>query len=349
MILIKRAPLLALALLLTAGSALAQEDFDGVVMAGESVSVTAPYGGTIKQMSLRTGQLLSANDAVAELQTTMVLATEDGTVRGVFAAAGDSADKTVMYLQPVSKYTISASISKAYSSADTKYVRIGETLYIKCAVDGSHRALGVVTAVNGSDYTVQTTGGELYMEETVYLYRSPDYTADTRVGSGTVSRTDALPVSGTGSILRLCVSDGDEVERGQLLFETVEGELDALAPSGSVILAGADGVVAEIKVQAGDKVQKGDTLLTLYKCDEYLLRFAIPEDMLATVKAGDRAEIAFSWDEQRAHICVGQVTEISYIGEASEAGEVIYYGYISFVADSDVRIGMSATVTVTGH
>lgn len=185
---------LFLCLILLSGSACAAE-FDGTVIARETVSAYSPYGGVISHTALKQGEYLHVGDEIARMNTTHVLATEDGTIRGVFADEGDSAAGTVLYLAPVSKFTIACSIDHAYDSAAAKYVTIGETVYIKCAPDSTHKAIGVITAVNGSDYTVQTTAGELYMEEAVYLYRSPAYKAEERIGRGTVSRTESIPLT----------------------------------------------------------------------------------------------------------------------------------------------------------
>ena len=91
--------------LLLPWGALAQETFDGTVVAGETVAITAPFGGTVTALDIREGQLLEAGDAVVTLSTTKVWATQDGTVNGVFAQEGDSAEGTVLYLSPVSRYT----------------------------------------------------------------------------------------------------------------------------------------------------------------------------------------------------------------------------------------------------
>ena len=137
----------AAAMLMLPAFAFAQEDFDGSVVAGDTLTVTAPYGGTIQSISIREGALLKVGDTVATMKTTQVLAPEDGTVRGVFNEAGDAlSGDTVLYLAPVSKYTLACTIDKAYPSIDNTYVRIGETVYLKCKPDGSHKAVGVITA-----------------------------------------------------------------------------------------------------------------------------------------------------------------------------------------------------------
>ncbi|HNW86411.1 MAG TPA: HlyD family efflux transporter periplasmic adaptor subunit [Candidatus Limiplasma sp.] len=353
--------LLATVALLTPAFALATEDFDGNVIAGDTVTVCAPYGGTVKSISLREGETLHVGDAIATMETTQVLAPEDGTVRGIFNIEGDALENsTVLYVAPVSKYTLSCSISKAYSTIDTKYVRIGEKVYIKCAADGSHKAEGVITAVDGSNYTVQTTAGELYMEETVYIYRSDSYTYKTRIGSGTVGRTAELAITGTGSLLKLHVKDGDTVERGQLLFETVSGTLDAMTTYGNTLQSDVDGVIASVKVTAGQQVSKGDVLLTVYQPASYQIQFTVDEDLLSSVNVGDKVNIVFNWNEDSGTTYQGTVTGISYISDsstdsssgssASASGSTTssstkYTGYIAFEADETVRLGMSVTVT----
>jgi multidrug resistance efflux pump len=338
----------------------AEEEFEGNVVSEDTVSITAPYGGTIQSISLREGALISAGDPVATIQTTQVLASEDGTVRGIFAQEGDTLDTnaTVLYIAPVSKYTISCTIEKAYDTLENKYVRIGETVYVKNKRDGSYRAEGIITSVDGTSYTVQTTAGQLYMEDTVYIYRDADYTDESRIGSGTVGRTSELSITGSGSLLKICVTDGEEVERGQLLFETVEGSLDELAAYGDTILSDAAGVIAAVNVTAGQKVSKGDVLLTLYQQDSYQIEFNIDEDLLSDISVGDTVNIVFNWNEDSGQALQGTVTGISYIseeeasssstgqsGEATSSSATKYKGYVAFQADDTVRLGMSVTIT----
>lgn len=343
------------ALLALPGLALAQEEFEGVVAAGDTVAVTAPFGGTVQAVALREGAQVNAGDALVTLSTTKALSTVDGTVRGIFAQTGDALENTtVLYVAPLSKYTLSCNIGAAYDSIDTTYVHLGEKVYIKCKKDGTHKAEGIVTAVDGSKFTVQTTAGELYMEETVYVYRSEDYTLKTRIGSGTVGRTAEIAVQATGSLLSLAVADGDTVERGQLLFETVDGALDPAADAGSTVVAQTGGVVAAIKAAAGQKVSTGDVLMTLYQPDTYVIAFTIDEDLLSSVNVGDAVDITFHWNEDSAQAVRGQITAISYVSDAdgdtasqtatSSGSATQYTGYATFPVDDSVRLGMSVTV-----
>lgn len=341
----KKLLIFLLAACLMTGTALASETFDGVVIAGQAVTITAPYGGTVESVDVRQGQMLQAGQEIITLSTTKVLASQDGTIQGVFADVGDDASGTVMYLAPVSKYTIRASIAKAASTVQAKYVTLGEEVYIRCTKDGSHQARGVITAVDGSSYTVETTAGELYMEETVSIYRTADYASNSCIGSGSVSRTEAIALKSTGSILRLHVQDGEAVERGQLLFETVDGVITEDVITDSTVRTALSGVAAEIQVKAGQKVSQGDVLLTLYQPQDYQVRFSIPEDMLSLISTGDKVTLSFNWNEDAAPLS-GTVTEISYVDTTSQSGETTYDGYVAFTADESIRLGMTAIVTL---
>lgn len=336
------------ALLLPWG-ALAQETFDGSVVAGETVAVTAPFGGTVTALEIREGQLVSAGDTVATLSTTKVWATQDGTVSGVFAQEGDSAEGTVLYISPVSRYTIACTLSKAHEDVDTYYVELGEKVYIRCVKDGSHRAEGIITAVDGASYTVTTTAGEMYLQESAYIYRSPDYDTDSRLGTGVVQRAAEIAVSGTGSILKMYVSDGDTVERGQLLFETVTGSLAAMSSTGSAEIAtDSAGVVTQVQCSLGQQVQQGAILAVLAPRSGYQIAFTIPEDLLGQVAVGDTVAIYFNWNEDKSQPAVGQVTSISYVSDQEEpdsvSSEAMYTGYATFTPGDEVRLGMTVTV-----
>jgi hypothetical protein len=318
----------------------AEEELEGNVVAGDTIPVTAPYGGTISSISLREGALISVGDTVATMQTTKVLAPEDGTVRGVFSQEGDTLDKTtVLYIAPVSKYTIACTIEKAYNAIDTKYVKIGETVYINNKRVGTYKAEGIITAVSGSGYTVQTTAGELYMEDTVYIYRDEDYSAESRIGSGTVGRTAELAITGSGSLLKLTWR-----RRG--------GRARAASLRDGRGHAGRAGRVRrrdhlrrqrrdrEINVTGRAEGLQGDVLLTVYQQDSYQIEFSIDEDLLSVVHVGIRST-SFSTGTRRPQRHPGTVTAFptsrglpppprAERSDSSETTATKYTGYIAF-------------------
>lgn len=337
-------------MLLTPVGALAETSFEGTVTSGSTQVVSAPFGGTVSSVSVKVGDRIQAGDVVATVETTKVYAPQSGTITGIFAQSGDNlsdvADRygAALYITPEHKYSVTADIEKAYNSSGNKYVNIGETVYLRCTSDGDHTAVGVITAVQDTQYTVETIEGELKMGETVKVYRSEEYTAKSRIGQGEVSRTSEVAVTGEGSLIQLHVSDGDTVERGQLLFETVSDSLDGLYATGSEMLSDVSGIVASVSVQAGDVASKGMTLITVYPEEEMQVEILVDEYDLSLIAEGDKVNITFGWDEESSQSVEGTVSMISHISD-EESIEAAYRAYIDFEPVEDIRLGMSAVVT----
>jgi len=142
------------------------------------------------------------------------------------------------------------------------------------------------------------------------------------------------------------VADGEDVERGQLLFETVEGAIDALTVM-DAISSPLTGVVHQVKAGIGQKVEKGGVLATVYPAGSYLIEMPVTEDMLPEIAEGDRVRIYFDWNAERAQHYTGTIQSISYVKTAAEGvamGDATYTAYVSFESDGNVRIGMTASI-----
>ena len=302
----RRIGALAVALALLAGvPALAQVTFQGTVVSSKTLTVSAPFGGLVDEIDLRKGDPIHVGDAVATLKTTMVYAEMDGTVSGVFAREGDQTEGIteryggVMYIEPVHRYTVSATTEKAYNSSDTKYIHIGEKVYLSCTKDGTHVGTAVVTSIAEVDesgntpYKLEVTGGDFYMGETVGIYRDTAYSTNSRIGRGTIMQNTAVAVKGSGSVLKMHVQVGDVVERGEVLFETVEGVLDGLYATDNVIYSPMDGIVASVEAAQGGAVEKNGKLITVYPRDGMQIQILVSELDLNEIHEGDRVLIEF--------------------------------------------------------
>ena len=218
-----RASALLLILCLTAVPALAagEVSFEGTVASDASVRVAAPIGGTVDTVNLIAGQRVTEDDAVLSLAGTKVYAAQSGTVTGVFAAAGDDLDAVAtrygaaLYIEPEYGFTVSATTDKAYDSAATRLVHIGETVYLTGSATSKLRGSGVVTAVNGTSYTVEIREGEFQLNESVRVYREDTLASTCRLGTGSVARVDPVAVTATGSVLKMYVKNGDAVRAYQ--------------------------------------------------------------------------------------------------------------------------------------
>lgn len=296
--------LTALAMALLLGATALAEVYEGQTAALSSVTVVSDAAGTLASVEAAVGARVEAGDALLRLKGTPAFASQDGTVSLVTAREGDEVDGEVLEIAPLERYQIYCTVDKAYQSAETTLVHSGETLYVKCTADGSHRAVGVVTLIEGEEYRVLTLGGALYIGETVYLYRDSDFTAAQRVGKGTVVASDPESCSASGTLTRLCVDAGDTVERGQLLYET----------GGGAVSAPVAGIVSAVNVRAGDAVEREQVVAEIVPDDDVCVEIRVDESEAARIAVGDTAQIHFA-DEDEDVTWPGVVTDISALAE----------------------------------
>ena len=339
--------LLCAALLMSAGAA-DTLSLSGTVTAGESVPVYAPIGGTVAETRAEEGGTVGADDVLFTMRTTKVYAEEDGTVTGVFGQTGDSAETVserygaVMYLEGSCVYSVSASTNNAYSSAETKLVHSGETVYLLCRSNNERSGSGVITSVSGNSYTVRVDSGAFIPGDSVDIYRDEAHTSTLRVGRGNVERTGPTAITASGAIVRIAVRDGDTVRRGDLLLETLDGSFDGLRMTGTEITAGRDGVIGSLNVSAGESVQKDSVAAVIYPLDSMRVEAYVTEDSRSLIHEGDPVTIELEADENRTY--QGTVVLVSAVA-AQDSEEVSYRVLADFTPDDAVCFGMSAVIT----
>lgn len=324
---LKRWLTLLLALLSLAAPALA-EVYAGTTAALSTVTVRAEDAGTVGAAQAVVGQRVEAGQALYPMKSQKTFASQDGDVSLVSAEVGDDVSGEVLELSPTERYTIHCTVDKAYKSPATKLVHSGETVYVKCTNDGTHRAVGIVTAIDGAEYRVLTLGGELYVGETVYLYRDDAFTAAQRVGIGTVVVSDTEVYEAEGELTDLRVSEGDHVERGQLLYATGGGEITA--PVG--------GIVASLSCQPGDAVEADQVVAEIVPDGAVGIEVQLDEADAARLAVGDRVALTFAGyeDEDPAP---GAVAAISGLADSGQ-----YTVYIRPETDTPLPLGLSVEV-----
>jgi acetyl/propionyl-CoA carboxylase alpha subunit len=80
--------------------------------------------------------------------------------------------------------------------------------------------------------------------------------------AGLSAGKDALQAPMPGVVLAVRATDGDQVQRGQILIV-----LEAMKME-HALSAGGDGMVSELRVKAGDRVREGDLLLKITAASE---------------------------------------------------------------------------------
>ena len=340
--------ILGLSLLLSAGLASADTiSLGGTVTAGGTVEVYAPIGGTVGNVAVEVGQEVGEEDILFSLKTTKVYAEEDGTVTGVFGQPGDSAQTVadrygaILYLEGSAVYSVSASTGNAYNSTETKFVHVGEKVYLQCRSNKERVGTGVITGIDGTSYTVEVQSGSFIPGDSVDIYRDIEYSNTERIGRGTVNRVSPTAVTGSGSIVRIAVEDGAQVKKGDLLLETLDGSFDGCYMSGTDVPAGQAGIIGSLNVSQGSAVQKDSVAAVIYPLDQMRVEATVPEDSRGSIHAGDPVTIELEADESKVYR--GTVTLVSAVAEQGTE-EVSYRVLVQFVPDDAIRFGMSVVV-----
>lgn len=335
-----------LAALLLQPAALAETELTGTIAAGRTFAVTAAYGGIVSGVAAQVGDALAAGDALLTVAGEKVYAAQDGVVTGVFAAEGDDASAAAerygaaIVIAPERKFTVYMTAEDEFRAEDSNRIELGETLYLRCKEDGTHRGVGVVTAVNGLTYTIECTGGEFSNGEVVYAARQQSVNKAERVGIGTVVAAEAEPISASGVVVRCHVSAGDAVEAGQLLLETAAGDLSGANWNGGALAAAEAGIVTEMAVQTGENVSAGQVIAVMADPDDLCVQVSVPETDIALAREGAQAMLTL---ESGAEIA-GTVEFLSYLADDDGA----YPAVIRVDAmPADARIGQSVRVTLT--
>lgn len=320
----KMTALLMTLLLMTTALA---EVYEGRTTALSSVDVSADSSGVLEALEVRPGERVEAGDVLARLAPQKVFSSQEGEVALIEVEEGQEADGTVLEVAPQEKYLIHCTVDKAYQAVDTTLIHSGEEVYIRCTTDGSHRAVGVVTQVDGAEYRVLTLGGELYVGETVYLYRDAGFTLEQRVGIGTVVSSDTEVYASQGVVTRMCVAPGDPVERGQLLYELDGGE----------VCAPLNGIVSQIGAEEGSGIEEDQVLLQIVPDGQVCVEIRLEEGDAAQVAAGQAALLTLADSEDRP--LSGAVLDVTWVAEEGQ-----YTVRILPEGAEALPLGMSVTV-----
>ncbi len=340
-----------LILYLAGGAALADTiSFNGKVEASQTWLVYAPVSGTVASVPVLAGQKVTADTVIAKIKTNAVYAAQDGTVTAVYGQPGDEAENVtaaygaVMYLEGETLYTVSATTARAYDDKSNYIVHSGEKVYLVSRNHTLDTGEGIITEVADSSYTVRVTIGNFYIGDSVDIFRSEDTAAASRIGRGTVARVAPTAVTGSGSIVSFAVQAGEQVKRGQLLFETVDGSFAGLEMTGTDILAGVDGTISSLNAEEGSSLNANSTVAVIYPRDAVRVTVEVPEADLKELAVGQKVKVELDWNQDDGISYEGTVEMISALGNSGEE-TTTYTMYVSFVPDENTRYGMTAVVT----
>jgi biotin carboxyl carrier protein len=342
--------LLALCML-AAVPALAADDLsgrpiaDGVVAAVNFTDVTAPYSGTLASFDLSSGDTVNAGDVLFHYVTNCVYATEDGVVKGVFVNPGDDAAAAmarygaVIAIEPASEYQVEATTAGAASDNDNKLLHLGEMLYFKTTGGTRQEGSGRVVWRSGKAYHVDLTTGDFDLNTDVNLYRDNDFSGDSCVGRGTVTRRDPLLVAGNGRVSAVYVQEGDTVKNGDPLAAFVSADAAPQA-YGDTVESAVTGVVRAVAVTSGQQVWKGELLCRVDHTDELEVVADVDEVDLGTLKVGDSLPVTLDMDG--TNVLTGVVTQISQLGDTRQ--NAAYFSVHATLPAGSGLLGASASM-----
>ncbi|MBQ8161003.1 MAG: HlyD family efflux transporter periplasmic adaptor subunit [Clostridia bacterium] len=328
---------------------------ESATMRGSVVSTSPEYvlstiGGTVEKVFVEAGDRVEVGQALCLLHTSVVYAGEDGTVH-YFGEVGDTVDRiaerfgAVAVIEPEQSLSISASTQRAYDQNENKIVHPGEKVFLRSTSDTSRDGEGMVTKVDGMSYTVEVLDGTFNLNENVNVHRKSDFSNDSRIGMGSVSRTALGQYTGSGSLVSFLQEDGAKVKKGDPLFETLEGTFDGYVMTGKEILCTAGGIAATLNVTEGTTIGKNAVLLEVWPDDAMRLEARVSENDLSLVKVGGKVTVEF--DAMYNRIYGATVEKISMKSDSTSADEAFYPVTLVLDDTSGIRYGMHATVTVT--
>ena len=318
----------------------------GYVVAGESVSLIAPYGGRLLDFTVRTGDVLQPRQTVFSIETQKVYAPCDGTIGGVRAQPGDETAfiqeqyGALMYLEPANRLQIDTTTSAANN--DNKWIRVGETVYLRSDDSNNRIGVGYVTQVEGKRFSVEITEGTLRMDDRTTIYRTDSYVYESRIGTGKTARLNPVAITGEGSVLKVLVTEGQQVKRGEALVELVEGVLPGYTASVREGKVDSMSILSQVAVEPGQQVSRGQVLATIHPVAHLEVEADIQELDLKRIRTGDAVDIeiaALGADQ----LLEGTVTTISSLSH-TQNGDAEYKVYVSISTNDAIREGMSATV-----
>ena len=336
-----------LVVLMLPAASLAEETITANAVAESNTvyQIVAPYSGVLKPFDWEMGDLIGANEVLFEMDTVKVYAPVDGTVRAMFAEAGDQAANVMNQygmLAAIEKkrpMVINATTSGAYNKEENRIIHVGEDVYLEESNDEDNQGTGRVIAVDSAGYVVEVTGGVFEDDVSVGIYRDPNCGSKSSIGSGRTDRTFEVPVSGSGYVLRAAVLEGDAVEKGDLLYELASQDAENTLQS-AVLRAPAKGAV-ELAANSGMQVYKGQLLARIHDLTAMNVVASVDEMDLDCIAVGESVTVVF--DRYAQENVNGVVTAISRIGVPKQ--NATYYDVtISISTNLEVLPGMNAVV-----
>lgn len=306
--------------------------WEGATMVNRITTIDAPSTGILETLDLRVGQTVAAKETLGSIRANRVYAAADGSVAHIVTHVGEeTTTNAVLEVNQVSPYIVYFTVDRSYITAENRIIHNGQTLYLRCTDNGTHRAIGFAHSVNGNEFTMEITAGELYIGETVYAYSDASCDQKYRVGIGTVVSTDVDVYTASGTVLTMRVSEGQSIARGQLLYTWADG--DSLT-----VQSPADGIITAMKTAKGGSAKKDAAVAEMAAYEDILIEIQVTRSQLNRLSIGDAVTYVRAVD-------LGETQRTGVITHISELPENDLYTVRIKPDMPETLLGMTVEVT----
>lgn len=344
--------LLALTMIASAGATAETITVYGTVVSVESIMIPCNVNGTVKQVNVQVGDRIEKDEILAEIETTKILAPASGKIQ-VWANASSSITElnekygAIAYIVPTETYSLKATPKDA--NGKSIKVHSGQEVFLRANKDGRHSGQGIITKVDEKEFTVQVNQGNFVANELVDVFMQDDYSVVSRIGQAGIKTSNDITVTGTGYVVRSHVASGDIVQKGDLLFETIEGNVAHNTLDADQILSSETGTLAKLSISAGERIENGKAVAEIYPDNKLRVKALVPEGALSEIHLQETVYISGQYQETSGEPIHGTIEKISLIPETFNSEDTSfesYYAVYIIVPDaSSLRYGMNVTVT----
>ena len=314
--------------------------------AANTVQLTAPFAGVLLPYDWNGGERVSSGDVVLEMDTNKLYAPADGALQGVFAEEGDLCEDVIAQYGKIANIEkpetllISATTSGALRQRRKQGTARGRSRLLRAEQRyRQHRRRPHYLCGWQRPFTVELTAGEFDKDDQVKIYRDEKMGSKTCIGSGTLVRGLDVAVQGSGRVLKSYCRQGQQVKKGQLLFELAPADCAPTVTDGR-LKADCDGVL-ELKATSGQQVYKGQVLALLHDLTAMEVTAQVDEVDLDRVHVGVSLKVIC--DRYPDTELSGTVVSISGMGVQKQNAS--YYNVkLSLSTSLELLPGMNATV-----
>ena len=143
-------------------------------------------------------------------------------------------------------------------------------------------------------------------------------------------------------MLKIAVTEGQQVKRGDVLAELVDGVLPGYTANTKEGEVPSKSILYAIAVQPGQQVSGGQVLATLHPTAKLEVEADIHELDLQRIQVGDTVQVEIT-GLRTNNLLEGTITSISSLSHA-QTGDAEYKVYVSFPVNDAIREGMNVTV-----